>query len=134
MTARHFTSDLLSAMRLEPDLIAVLGSAPRLYDSETTVPGYPYAVLERAECADASVSEPLRYEHRLQFAVFTRHGGLGEARSILHAIRTSIDAVARSGSSPIIRLMMPLYSDAMRTRNPHVFRGVTRLLIHSDEA
>lgn len=124
---------VLAALRTDPALIELLGDPVRLFDDETQAPAFPYAVLERHESTDTSASGTRSLEHLLQFATFSRHGGLREAKTILGALRSAIERLDLVLSTQRVVLTIPLYCDVMRTQNQQVFRGLLRIRIHTEE-
>ncbi|MEL6691927.1 MAG: DUF3168 domain-containing protein [Pseudomonadota bacterium] len=93
----------------------------------------PYAVLERHETTDRSVSERRCFEHQMQFATFSRYGGLREAKSVLGRIRMAIENLTLTLSQQRVVLIIPTYCDVMRSQNQQIFRGVLRIRIHTEE-
>lgn len=124
---------VLQGLRAEPTLTQRLGSPPRIYEGEAQAPLFPYLQLERVNTVDQSVSGVRGYEHELQFATAARHDGLREAKGILDAVRSSLERMNFSLSAQRVILVLPTYSDVMRTKNPNVFRGVLRVRIHTEE-
>lgn len=110
-----------------------LGDPVRLFDDESRQPIYPYAVLERHQSTDTSSSERLSFEHQLQFATFSRHGGVREAKALLGGIRDALERVSPVLAHQRIILVIPTYCDVMRTQNQQVFRGLLRVRIHTEE-
>lgn len=129
----ELASEILTELRLDPRLIEHFGTPPRVFDGETQGAALPYAELERHETKDTSASGMRCLEHQLQFATFSRHGGLRDAKALLGALRLALEALTPSLSSQRIVLVIPTYCDVMRTKNQNIFRGVLRVRIHTEE-
>ena len=132
-SAPELVDAVLSALRSDETIQSVLGNPARLFDDESRQPNYPYAVLERHESTDSSSSNHFSLEHRLQFATYSRHGGLREAKAILGALKHAMEHLSLSLTHQRIVLTIPTYCDVMRTQNQTVFRGVLRVRIHTEE-
>ena len=132
-SAPELVDAVLSALRSDETIQSVLGNPVRLFDDETRQPNYPYAVLERHESTDSSSSNHLSLEHQLQFATYSRHGGLREAKAILGILKHAVEHLSLSLTHQRIVLTIPTYSDVMRTQNQTVFRGLLRVRIHTEE-
>lgn len=132
-SAPELLDAVLSTLQSDDTIQAVLGNPVRLFDDETRKPNYPYAVLERHESTDSSSSSHSSLEHQLQFATYSRHGGLREAKVILGALKEAVENLSLSLTHQRIVLTIPIYCDVMRTQNQTVFRGVLRVRIHTEE-
>ena len=125
--------DVLSALRSDPTLQALLGTPARIFDGETQAAPYPFVLLERYESIDTSASEAVCTEHRLQFASLSDSGGQSEAKQLLNRLRLAVQRMQLSPSGQRVVLIHPTYSDVMRTRNPRFLRGILRVRIHTEE-
>ncbi|MFN3212292.1 MAG: DUF3168 domain-containing protein [Henriciella sp.] len=132
-SATNLIEALLNALREDDALKSALGDPVRLFDDESQQPHYPYAVLERSETTDTSSSLVSSFEHNLQFATFSRYGGLREAKALLGSLRDTLERVVPVLTQQRIILIIPTYCDVMRTQNQQVFRGVLRVRIHTEE-
>lgn len=124
---------IINELQSDPMLVHAFGDPVRLYDDQSRQPYFPYAVLERCETTDTSVSERHCFEHQIQFATFSRYGGLREAKSVLGQLRAAIERLDLSLSHQRIILIISTYCDVMRTQNQQIFRGVLRVRIHTEE-
>jgi len=130
----ELASEILSELRLDSRLAEHFGAPPRVFDGETLGAALPYVELERHETKDTSASGVRSLEHQLQFATFSRHGGLRDAKALLGALRFALEGLKPSLSSQRIVLIIPTYCDVMRTKTQNIFRGVLRVRIHTEES
>ena len=131
--ASALSEALLAELAASTEVQSLLGKPARLYTESSRGASYPYVLLERHETSDASASMAPASEHVLQFASFSRHGGLAEAKSILGALRTAVETLPKALAGQRIVLVLPFYCDAMRTQNPLIFRGVLRVRLYTEE-
>lgn len=124
---------VLAVLRAAPGVQAHVGDPARIHDGEAESPAYPFIVLERHETQDVSVSEVCGLDHRLQLAVYSRHGGLRESKAILGALRQALEDLPTVLAHQRIVLSIVTYCDTMRMRNPHIFRGLLRVRIQTEE-
>ena len=132
-SSSELCASILDHLRSDGALFAALGDPVRLYDDQVREPYYPYAVLERNETTDRSVSERRCFEHQIQFATFSRYGGLREAKSVLGKLRMAIENLTLTLNQQRVVLIIPTYCDVMRSQNQQIFRGVLRVRIHTEE-
>ena len=133
LLANDLIEAVLSALRADPSLQAILGTPARIFDGETQSAPYPFVTLERYECVDTSASESVCTEHRLQFASLSDVGGQSEAKQLLNRLRLAVQRLQISPTGQRVVLIHPTYSDVMRTRNPRFMRGILRVRIHTEE-
>lgn len=131
--ASALSETVLAELAESAEVQSLLGKPARLYAGSLRGASYPYVSLERHETSDVSASMAPASEHILQFASFSRHGGLAEAKSILAALRTAVEALPKTLVGQRIVLALPFYCDAMRTQNPLIFRGVLRVRLYTEE-
>ncbi|MEM7330319.1 MAG: DUF3168 domain-containing protein [Pseudomonadota bacterium] len=124
---------LISALRADPALQAVLGQPIRLFDAETIAPAFPYAVLQQYECRDADGVSTRRLKHRIEFATYTRHGGMIAATDLLSQMREAIERATLSLSSQRLVHIMPAETEVFRTHKTTVLRGVLRLSLYTEQ-
>lgn len=124
---------VLAVLREAPGVQAYVGEPARIHDGEAESPAYPFIVLERHETQDVSVSEVYGLDHRLQLATYSRHGGLRESKAILGALRRALEDLPPVLAHQRIVLNIVTYCDTMRMRNPHIFRGLLRVRIQTEE-
>lgn len=132
-SASELSEAVLDQLRQDAALLPVLGDPVRLYDDQSRQHYYPYAVLERHETTDSSVSGQRCFEHQIQFATYSQYGGLREAKSIVGQLRAAIERLDLSLSDQRIVLIISTYCDVMRARNQKTFRGVLRVRVHTEE-
>lgn len=124
---------LLAEVRADASLQELLGDSARIFDGETEGAVYPYVLLERHERLDKSVTDVACAEHRFQFASLSQQDGQRGARRLLSTLRIALERVSRTLEGQTIVLIQPTYSDAMRTRGRHLYRGVLRVRVHTEE-
>ena len=132
-SSAELSEAVISYLAEQPELQAVLGHPVRIFDDETRRSAFPFVRLERHETTDTSATGCKSFEHRFQFAVFSRHGGLREAKAILGALRASLERFDSHLVLQRIILVIPGYCDVMRTQNQQIFRGLLRVRIHTEE-
>lgn len=124
---------LLQDLRADPRLQSLFGTPPRIYDDETRAAIYPYANLDRLETTDASASVIEGAEHQVQFGIYSRHGGLREAKDLIEALKAALEKIPLAAHPHRLVLTMITYCDVMRTQNPQIFRGVLRARLITEE-
>lgn len=124
---------VLTSLRADAGLQALLGDPARIFDDETRAGLFPYLVLERCERRDASAAGVSGAEYRLQFASRSRTGGQVAAKTLLATLRVALHNVDPSLASQHLVLIHPTYSDVMRAPNRQSLRGVLRVRIVSEE-
>ncbi|MEL7480070.1 MAG: DUF3168 domain-containing protein [Pseudomonadota bacterium] len=111
----------------DPGVRTVLGDPPRLFVNWPRRAPFPYAVIDRHEQKPLRASGSASWEHRIDLAVYTRHGGRAEARDCLGALQAAFEAAPLIVERAHIVLAHVVYADIMRTANLNAFRGLMRL-------
>lgn len=124
---------LVDGLSVRADVQAVLGTPARLYARPTGRPAYPYAVIDRHRIDLHGDSTGQATEHRIDLAVFTRHGGRAEARDALGQLRLAFEGLSLAPEGQRIILAHTVYADTMRTAQLTAFRGLMRLRILMEE-
>ncbi|MEM9572109.1 MAG: DUF3168 domain-containing protein [Pseudomonadota bacterium] len=124
---------VLTGLRADANLQAALGDPVRLYDGETDVPIYPYAVLERHESSAADTVTKRGLEHSLHFAAYVRHGGVEATKALLGVFRGAVEALMLDLPGQQIVFVLPTYCDVLRTKSPLVSRGLLRVRLYTEE-
>lgn len=135
MTARpHTLSDsialganLLTMLRDDPGVQAVLGHPARLFDGEASTGYLPYVVMERHEVTPLERSEVATEEHIVTLASRSCFDGIREAKSILNALSEAVNRLGSHLGDIQIVLAHVSYCDAMRTADQRAFRGLIRI-------
>lgn len=133
MSGHALITAVLDGLRANQLVQDVLGVPARLFDAETTAPVYPYATLERWETRAANAVFHRGSEHTMQIAAFTRHASAQGTKTILDTLRVAVEGLHLALPTERVVLVLPTYSDVMRTKNQAVFRGVLRVHIHTEE-
>jgi hypothetical protein len=126
-------SAVLSALRADADLQSVLGQPARVYDDETDAPVYPYALLERHETSGNDGVNKRGLEHTLHFATYSRYGGMEAAKRLIGLLRGAVEDMSLDGLNQRVVLILPTYSDVLRTKSANIFRGVLRVRLYAEE-
>ena len=125
---------VLAALRADGDVQSIFGAPARIFDDETSEPGFPHAEIERHEVEPRDASAVAGQAHTLTFAVWLRHGGRDAAREALGVLRAAADRMEVSLPAQRVVLVQSVYSDVMRAPDLRSFRGVLRLRIITEEA
>ncbi|WP_084395659.1 DUF3168 domain-containing protein [Henriciella aquimarina] len=125
---------VLTGLRADTEVQAVLGHPARIFDDESPEPVFPYAELERHEVAERGSAGVPGQVHTLTFAVRSRDGGRAAAKEVLGALRAASERLSLSLAGQRVVLIQPVYGDVMRARDLRSFRGVLRLRIITEEA
>ncbi|MEO1322060.1 MAG: DUF3168 domain-containing protein [Pseudomonadota bacterium] len=124
---------VLSALRANTEVQAIFGAPARLYDGQASGAYYPYAVLERCESQTANGVVHRGFEHTLHVAAFSRNAGVEASKDMLSMLRVAIEQLDLSPTDQKLLLILPTYSDVLRTKNPSVLRGVLRVRLRTEE-
>ena len=124
----------LEALRAAPDVPDELGTPPRIFDDETRGAAYPYAVLERHETEASGASLVDGQLHRITLAIYSRHGGRSEAKTLLGALRRAGESVSLTLSGQRVVLVVAVYSDVLLAPDLRRFRSLIRFKIITEEA
>lgn len=129
----ELSSSLLAGVRADREIQALLGDPVRLFADHEPGAAMPYVELERHETTDTSTSEALSFEHRFQFASLSQYGGIVEAKSIIMSLRRAITDLSFALVTQRVVLIIPTYCDVMRSKNQHMYRGLLRVRVHTEE-
>lgn len=123
---------LLAGLRVDAQVQAALGQPARLFDAETRAPVFPYALLERHESRGSDRVAVRRLEHTIQLGIYSRHGGLEEAKALLGVLRGAVERLALNLATQRVLLIVPTYCDVLRTRNQTIWRGLLHIRVHTE--
>ena len=118
---------LVDQLAADPNVRELFGTPARLYAHWPTRAPYPFAVIDRHQQTPLPASGTSSFEHRIDLAVFSRHGGRSEARDCLGALQAAFEAERFSVEGVNTILAHIVYADAMRTQSFAMFRGVLRV-------
>ena len=118
---------LINQLTDDDDVQALFGTPARLYSQWPRRAPYPFGVIDRHQQAPLPASGVRSFEHRIDLAVFSRHGGRAEARDCLGACQAAFEAVPFSIEGAHTILAHIVYADTMRTQSFNMFRGIMRV-------
>jgi hypothetical protein len=129
MTARACQDALDTVFKADAAVMAALGSPARIYDAPVKMGAMPFAVWRRWETRNVDASGVPTHEHIATLEVISKQTGATEARQAIAAI-----AARASGPVPVavgakIILVLPVYSDVMRSADGRSWLGVVRIKI-----
>ena len=124
---------VLAALRADEGVQAMFGVPARIFDGDTDAPMYPFVELVSAETRDIASTQAPGGEHRITFAVTTRHGGRAAAADGLDVLVRAVQAAELTLPGKAIVIVHPVYLDVMRGRTAQTFRGLLRLRILTEE-
>jgi hypothetical protein len=118
---------ILAALRSDAGVKAALGDPVRIYDVPPMDIGFPFAVLERADCRPWGGMPVEGDEHTLSIHIWSRYGGAREAKQITAAIRSVLqDAVLSVEGHRLVNLRVT-YADHFRGADARTQHGIVRL-------
>jgi len=118
----------------DPDLIALFGGPPRIFDQTPRGAPYPFIAFGTATASDNSTSSDRGHETRLDLLVFSREGSTREALQIAGLIEAALaDADLSLTGHHLVSLLLvdvetALERDGETTRATLQFRAVTEAL------
>ena len=126
-------SAVLTALQADQDLQAWVGNPARIVDGELPAPAFPYIALERQETEPADTVEHRGFQHSLHFAAYIHNRSAQTARKLVGALWAAIEGLEFSLSDQRVILVLPTYSDVLRTKNQRILRGVLRVKLYTEE-
>ena len=132
-SSSELVAAILAGIRADRKIQALLGAPVRIFSDHEPGATMPYIELERHETNDTSTSGVCGFEHQLQFASASQHGGLQEAKSIIMTLRSVISDLSFSLVTQRVVLIMPTYCDVLRGKKQHLYRGLLRVRVHTEE-
>jgi hypothetical protein len=129
MTAKACQDALDAAFKADSGVIAALGNPVRIYDAPVKMGAMPFALWRRWETRNVDASGGVTHEHVATLELVSKQTGASEARQAVAAL-----AVCANGPVPVavgakIVLVLPVYSDVMRTSDGRSWLGIVRLKI-----
>jgi Protein of unknown function (DUF3168) len=134
VSADQLTGALLAVLREAPAVRDIFGSPARIYDDESAAPAFPFARIERHETLSAGASLSAAFEYRISVAIYSRDGGLEDAKKALNALRSVVEAAPLSVPGYHVVLAHVIYADTLRASDRRLFRGLIRIRIIIEEA
>ena len=129
MSAKACQDALDVVFKADPSVIAALGNPVRIYDAPVKMAALPFAVWRRWETRNVDTSGVTTHEHVATLEVVSKQTGASEARTAVAAL-----AARAAGAVPVaigakIVLIVPVYTDVMRSIDGRSWLGIIRLKI-----
>ena len=132
MTALACQQALDGVFRADPAVQAVLGNPVRLVEAPVKLTAFPFAIWRRWESRPINASLVQSDEHIATLEVVCRQTGADIAREAVAALATCAAEAKPSIVGARIVLILPLYSDVMRSADGRSWLGLVRLKIIAD--
>ncbi len=124
---RALQQALLTKLRGNGDLTALLGNPPRVYDEPPADPVYPYVSLGRSETRPWGGLDGEGLEHVLSLTVVSVFGGSEEAKAVMALVRLSLHGAALSLDGHRLINLRVTYADLFKAADWRSTYGVLRL-------
>ncbi|WP_395630589.1 DUF3168 domain-containing protein [Aquidulcibacter sp.] len=132
MTALACQQALEEVFRADSAVQAVLGNPVRLVEAPAKLTAFPFAVWRRWESRPIDASLVQSDEHIATIEVVCRQTGADIARQAVAALATCAAEARFNAVGAGIVLILPLYSDVMRSADGRSWFGILRLKIIAD--
>lgn len=132
MTALACKQALEEVFRADSAVQAVLGNPVRLVEAPAKLTAFPFAVWRRWESRPINASLVQSDEHIATIEVVCRQMGADIARQAVVALATCAAEASFNAVGARIVLILPLYSDVMRSADGRSWLGILRLKIIAD--
>jgi hypothetical protein len=124
---RALQQALLTKLRGNGDLMALLGNPPRVYDEPPADLVYPYVSLGRSETRPWGGLDGEGLEHVLSLTVVSVFGGSEEAKAVMALVRLSLHGAALSLDGHRLINLRVTYADLFKAADWRSTYGVLRL-------
>ena len=124
---RALQQALLTKLRGNGDLTALLGNPPRVYDEPPADLVYPYVSLGRSETRPWGGLDGEGLEHVLSVTVVSVFGGSEEAKAVMALVRLSLHGAALSLDGHRLINLRVTYADLFKAADWRSTYGVLRL-------
>lgn len=132
MTALACQQALDAMFRANPAVQAILGNPVRLVEAPVKLTAFPFALWRRWESRPIDASLVQSDEHIATLEVVCRQTGADVARQAIAALATCAAEARPNAMGARIVLILPLYSDVMRSADGRSWFGILRLKIIAD--
>jgi hypothetical protein len=129
MTAKACQDALDGVFKADADVNAALGTPVRLYDAPVKMGAMPFAVWRRWETRNVDASGVPTHEHVATLEVVSKQTGAAEARQAVAALAACANGPVPAAVGAKIVLVLPVYSDVMRSADGRAWLGIVRLKI-----
>jgi hypothetical protein len=124
---RALQQALLTKLKGNGDLMALLGNPPRVYDEPPADLVYPYVSLGRSETRPWGGLDGEGLEHVLSLTVVSVFGGSEEAKAVMALVRLSLHGAALSLDGHRLINLRVTYADLFKAADWRSTFGVLRL-------
>ena len=124
---RALQQALLTKLKGNGDLMALLGTPPRVYDEPPADLVYPYVSLGRSETRPWGGLDGEGLEHVLSLTVVSVFGGSEEAKAVMALVRLSLHGAALSLDGHRLINLRVTYADLFKAADWRSTYGVLRL-------
>lgn len=118
---------LLTKLRANGDLKALLGNPPRVYDEPPADPVYPYVSLGRSETRPWGGLDGEGLEHVLSLTIVSVFGGSEEAKAVMALVRLSLHGASLNLDGHRLINLRVTYADLFKAADWRSTFGVLRL-------
>jgi len=118
---------LLTKLRANGALTALLGNPPRVHDEPPADPVYPYVSLGRSETRPWGGLDGEGLEHVLSLTIVSVFGGSEEAKAVMALVRLSLHGAALSLDGHRLINLRVTYADLFKAADWRSTFGVLRL-------
>jgi Protein of unknown function (DUF3168) len=129
MTAKACQDALDIAFKADAAVIASLGNPARIYGAPVKMGAMPFAVWRRWETRNVDASGAPTHEHVATLEVVSKQTGADEARAAVAALAARASGLVPAAVGAKIVLVLPVYSDVMRSTDGRSWLGIVRLKI-----
>ncbi len=129
MTALACQEALDVAFKADSGVILALGNPVRLYDAPVKMAAMPFAVWRRWETRNIDASGVSTHEHTATLEIVSKQTGAQEARAAVAAIAARANGAVSAAIGAKIVLVLPVYTDVLRSVDGRTWLGVIRLKI-----
>jgi hypothetical protein len=129
MSALACQEALTAAFQADAAVKAALGNPARIYDTPVKMGAWPYAVWRRWETRNVDASSVPTNEHVATLEVASKQTGLNEARAAVAALAARANGPVPTAVGAKIILVLPIYTDVLRSADGRSWLGIIRLKI-----
>ena len=129
MSALACQEALTSAFQADGAVKAALGNPARIYDAPVKMGAWPFAVWRRWETRNVDASGVPTHEHLATLEVASKQTGATEARAAVAALAGRANETIPSAIGAKIILVLPIYTDVLRSADGRSWLGIIRLKI-----
>jgi hypothetical protein len=129
MSAKACQDALEVAFKADAEVVAALGNPARIYNAPVKMGAMPFAVWRRWETRHVDTSDVPTHEHVATLEVVSKLTGADEARAAVTALTARASGPVPVAIGAKIVLVLPVYSDVLRSTDGRSWLGIVRLKI-----